>query len=68
MNKEGVFQGWIDCPLSDNGIQQCTEAGELLNKLGYHFDVAYTSKLCRATTTTDIILDKMGLKDQTKVL
>lgn len=57
LNQDGVFQGWIDCPLSEKGIKQCTEAGALLNKLGYHFDVAYTSRLCRATVTTDIILE-----------
>jgi hypothetical protein len=57
LNKDGVFQGWIDCPLSEKGFKQCTEAGVLLNKLGYHFDVAYTSRLCRATDTTDIILE-----------
>lgn len=57
MNKDGVFQGWVDAPLSDKGLRECREAGLLLKNLGYHFDVAYTSKLCRATDTTDIILD-----------
>lgn len=68
MNKEGVFQGWIDSPLSEKGISECTKAGELLKKLDYHFDIAYTSRLCRATDTTDIILEQMGLQNETQIL
>lgn len=67
MNKDGVFQGWIDCPLSDKGLSQCRDAGKLLKNLGYNFDVAYTSQLERATHTTDIILEEMGLQDDTHV-
>lgn len=67
MNKDGVFQGWVDAPLSEQGQRECHDAGVLLKNLGYKFDVAYTSLLCRATDTTDILLDEMGLSDHTHV-
>ena len=67
MNKDGVFQGWIDCPLSDKGLGQSKNAGQLLKNLGYNFDIAYTSHLERATHTTDIILDEMDQLDNTEI-
>ena len=67
MNRDGVFQGWVDAPLSDKGESQCKNAGKILKDHGYKFDVAYTSRLNRATTTTDIILEEMGHQDVTHV-
>ena len=43
------------------------EAGKLLKNLGYTFDVVYTSMLERATKTSDLILEEMGLSDQVEV-
>ena len=40
------------------------EAGKLLKDLGYKFDVVYTSMLERATKTSDLILEEMGISDQ----
>ena len=57
MNKDGVFQGWIDSPLSDKGIKQCIKAGQMLGQLGYRFDMAYTSQLCRASDTASLVLE-----------
>ena len=50
-NKENKFTGWYDCPLSDKGNEEAKEAGVLLNKGGYKFDIAYTSVLKRAIKT-----------------
>jgi bisphosphoglycerate-dependent phosphoglycerate mutase len=42
-NLENKFTGWTDVPLSENGVKEAQEAGKLLKKDGYTFDVAYSS-------------------------
>jgi len=60
-NKENRFTGWTDVPLSEKGIQEAREAGRVLKREGYVFDVAYTSVLQRATETLRLVLEEMGL-------
>lgn len=60
-NKENIFTGWIDVPLSETGIKQARCAGRLLEKDGYSFDIGFTSVLQRAEKTLDIILEEMHL-------
>ncbi len=60
-NKENRFTGWTDVDLSEEGRQQAKEAGEVLKKEGYVFDVAYTSVLKRAIRTLWTVLDGMDL-------
>ncbi len=60
-NKENRFTGWKDVDLSEKGLQEATEAGELLKKEGFIFDIAYTSVLKRAIRTLWHILDEMDL-------
>jgi 2,3-bisphosphoglycerate-dependent phosphoglycerate mutase len=60
-NKENKFTGWIDVDLSEKGIEEAKEAGRLLKKEGYMFDVAFTSVLKRAIRTLWILLDEMDL-------
>ena len=60
-NKENKFTGWTDVPLSEKGINEAIEAGKILKKNGYTFDVAYTSVLKRANDTLDYILDELNL-------
>ena len=57
-NLENRFTGWVDVPLSENGVAEARRAGELLN--GFRFDVAYTSALTRAQETLRILLETMG--------
>jgi 2,3-bisphosphoglycerate-dependent phosphoglycerate mutase len=56
-NKENRFTGWIDVPLSDEGISEAKEAARLLREGGYTFDVAYTSVLKRAIKTLWTVLE-----------
>jgi 2,3-bisphosphoglycerate-dependent phosphoglycerate mutase len=56
-NKENRFTGWIDVPLSDEGIGEAKEAARLLREGGYVFDVAYTSVLKRAIKTLWTVLE-----------
>jgi 2,3-bisphosphoglycerate-dependent phosphoglycerate mutase len=60
-NKENKFTGWTDVDLSERGIEEAKEAGEVLKKEGYVFDVAFTSVLKRAIRTLWIVLDEMDL-------
>lgn len=60
-NKENLFTGWTDVDLSEQGTQEAHEAGRVLLKEGYRFDVAYTSVLKRAIRTLWIALDEMDL-------
>lgn len=60
-NKENRFTGWTDVDLTENGIQEAKNAGQLLKKEGYTFDVAYTSVLKRAIHTLWNVLDEMDL-------
>ena len=60
-NKENRFTGWTDVDLTKNGIHEAKNAGQLLKKEGYTFDVAYTSVLKRAIHTLWNVLDEMDL-------
>jgi 2,3-bisphosphoglycerate-dependent phosphoglycerate mutase len=60
-NKENRFTGWTDVDLSEKGIQEAHEAGQVLRQRGYVFDLAYTSVLRRAIRTLWITLDEMDL-------
>ncbi len=60
-NKENRFTGWQDVDLSSKGLLQAKEAGDLLLKAGYSFDLGYTSFLKRAIKTLHITLEQMNL-------
>lgn len=60
-NKENRFSGWTDVPLTEKGIEEAKEAGKILKKEGYTFDVVFTNALKRATETTKIVLKEMNL-------
>lgn len=58
-NKENLFTGWTDIDLSEKGIEEAREAGRILKKEGFTFDLAFTSFLKRATRTLSIVLSEM---------
>ena len=60
-NLKNLFTGWVDVELAPSGIKEALEAGEVLKKEGYTFDLAYTSLLRRANNTLNMVLDKMDL-------
>ncbi|MFX0206556.1 MAG: 2,3-diphosphoglycerate-dependent phosphoglycerate mutase, partial [Candidatus Hodarchaeota archaeon] len=60
-NKKGLFSGWTDVDLSEKGIIEAKQAGQVLKDEGYVFDIAYTSVLKRAIRTLWIVLDEMDL-------
>jgi len=60
-NKENIFTGWVDAPLSEKGIEQAKLAGKNLKERGFSFDFAFTSALKRAYDTLDLVLKEMEL-------
>ena len=60
-NKENRFTGWTDVGLTEKGKQEAIEAGKLLKKEGYIFDIAFTSVLKKATKTLEFVLEEIGL-------
>ena len=60
-NKENRFTGWTDVPLTKKGVNEAKEAGKILKKEGYTFDVIFTNVLKRAVKTTEIVIKEMNL-------
>jgi 2,3-bisphosphoglycerate-dependent phosphoglycerate mutase len=60
-NRENRFTGWTDVDLSEKGIQEATDAGRILKKQNFEFELAFTSVLKRAIRTLWIVLDEMDL-------
>jgi len=60
-NQENRFTGWVDVPLSPEGIQEAKQAGVLIREAGLTFDVAYTSVLKRAIQTLNLVLEETDL-------
>ena len=60
-NLENRFTGWTDVNLTPNGENQAREAGRVLAKEGFSFDVAYTSLQTRAIRTLNLCLEEMNL-------
>lgn len=59
-NKENKFTGWTDVDLSEKGVTEAIEAGDLMKEKGFVFDKAYTSFLKRAIKTLNVVLDRMN--------
>ncbi|MDP4277673.1 MAG: histidine phosphatase family protein, partial [Bacteroidota bacterium] len=64
-NKKNVFTGWVDVPLSSNGISEAIKAGEELSTIP--FDIVFTSVQVRAIETAMIVLAQ-NLGDKTPVV
>jgi 2,3-bisphosphoglycerate-dependent phosphoglycerate mutase len=60
-NRQNRFTGWQDVDLSPKGLLQAKQAGVILSKTGYSFDLSFTSYLKRAIKTLHITLEEMDL-------
>ena len=58
-NAKGLWTGWTDVNLSENGRVEAKKAGESLKDI--HFDYAYTSALKRAQQTLEEIQGVLGI-------
>jgi 2,3-bisphosphoglycerate-dependent phosphoglycerate mutase len=59
-NRENLFTGWHDVPLSTRGEDEARAAGRLLAEEAIRFDIGHTSLLTRAVTTCTLTLDELG--------
>ncbi|MFM8529185.1 MAG: 2,3-bisphosphoglycerate-dependent phosphoglycerate mutase, partial [Ilumatobacteraceae bacterium] len=59
-NRENLFTGWHDVPLSDKGSSEAAAAGRTMAEAGLRFDVGHTSVLERAVVTAHLALQAMG--------
>src|SRR3990167_10571025 len=53
-NKKNLFTGWVDIPLSEEGVQEAIEAGKKIRD--QPIDVIYTSTLMRSQMTVPLAL------------
>jgi len=56
-NVANIFTGWVDVDLSEKGIGEAKNAGQLLKAEGLKCDVAFTSVLKRAIKTCNLALE-----------
>ena len=59
-NLENRFTGWKDVDLTQQGIDEAIQAGRVLKKNNFNFDIAYTSNLIRAQKTLSLILKELN--------
>jgi 2,3-bisphosphoglycerate-dependent phosphoglycerate mutase len=53
-NKENLFTGWVDIPLSEEGMQEAIAAGKKMENIP--IDIVFTSTLTRAQMTVPLAL------------
>ncbi|MEE8206590.1 MAG: 2,3-diphosphoglycerate-dependent phosphoglycerate mutase [Nitrospinaceae bacterium] len=58
-NLANRFTGWTDIDLTEKGIREAIQSGQLLKEGGYTFDVAHTSVQVRAIRTLWLVMDEM---------
>ena len=57
-NDKGLWTGWTDIPLNDEGRQEARHTAQTLKDI--KIDAAYSSNLVRVTETIEIILKELG--------
>lgn len=60
-NQKNLFCGWHDADLSDTGLAEAKNAGQMLKEKGFTFDIAFTSLLKRAIKTLYFVQDELDL-------
>ena len=61
-NAENRFTGWVDVDLSEKGIGEAENSGQIIKDLNIKIDISYTSYLRRAIKTLTSILKKSNLE------
>jgi 2,3-bisphosphoglycerate-dependent phosphoglycerate mutase len=60
-NLENRFTGWKDVPLTEKGIEEAKNAGQLMKKNQIEIDIIFSSVLKRANKTAELSINEMGL-------
>ena len=58
-NKDNIFTGWRDSPLSAQGVEEARMGGKLMRDAGMRFDLAFTSLQSRAIKTLWLALESL---------
>lgn len=58
-NISNRFTGWTDIALTEQGLNEATQAGQQLREAGWHFDEIHISVLQRTRQTADSLLQAM---------
>ena len=61
-NLENRFTGWKDVPLTEKGIEEAKNAGQLIKKNNITFDNIFSSVLQRANKTAEIAMKEAEMK------
>ncbi len=61
-NREGIWQGQLDVPLSPEGQIQAKRLAARLGRLGLRFDGLFSSDLARARETARVLGEALGLE------
>lgn len=56
-NKQNLFTGWVDVPLTEKGIEEASAGGVMLKEAGILPDLLFTSVQKRAIKTANLALD-----------
>lgn len=59
-NKKNLFTGWVDVPLSNQGIEEAIDAGKKIASI--NFDRVFLSTLIRAQTTAMLALAQSNIE------
>ncbi|EFG26863.1 phosphoglyceromutase [Scardovia inopinata] len=57
-NKTNQFTGWVDVPLTEQGVEEAKRGGRLLKEKNVLPDIVFTSLLRRAINTANYALDE----------
>lgn len=57
-NKTNQFTGWVDVPLTEQGVEEAKHGGQLLKEKSVLPDIVFTSLLRRAINTANYALDE----------
>jgi 2,3-bisphosphoglycerate-dependent phosphoglycerate mutase len=60
-NDQGLFTGWFDADLSEQGQAEAVAGGRAMAEAGVSLDVVHTSVQTRAIRTANLALDELGL-------
>ncbi|MFD0898572.1 2,3-bisphosphoglycerate-dependent phosphoglycerate mutase [Loigolactobacillus binensis] len=60
-NRDNVYTGWSDVPLTSAGISEAQRAGQLLLTQNFNFTAVHTSLLQRAIVTANIVMDELNI-------
>ena len=67
-NKDDIFTGWRNPPLTEQGCNESIEVAKVLQSKKINFDVAFTSSLLRAQDTLSIIMKNMANKSTSTII